>query len=75
MGILDELNSKTSQLDELRAWLASQPKKDRDEWTVALTDTRYSCGAVARLLTAKGFPCKDNLIYRYRRAEAFNVNR
>ena len=74
MGILDELKPKTTQLDELDAWIASRPKDEQAEWKIALSDdVRYSCGAIARLLTSKGCRANDNLVLRYRRREANRV--
>lgn len=73
MGILDELRSKGTRIDELAAWIAARPKAEREEWMVAIGDeARYSSGAIARLLTAKGFPANDNLVLRYRKREAMN---
>lgn len=71
MGILEELTPRVPAVKRLEAWLESRPKAEREEWKTALAETSlYSSGAIARLLTAKGFPADDNMVARYRRSEA-----
>jgi hypothetical protein len=76
MGILDELTAKVPAASRLDQWLETRPKAERDEWRKALAETKvYSSGAIARLLTAKGFPADDNMVARYRRMEARRVSK
>jgi hypothetical protein len=76
MGILDELTPKLPAIDRLEQWLEARPPKERQEWQEAISQRKaYSSGTIARLLTAKGFPCDDNLVARYRRREASRVAR
>ena len=73
MGILEELRPKNGRINELAAWIASRPKAEREEWLAAMKDeVKYSSGAIARLLTAKGFAANENLVFRFRKREALN---
>jgi hypothetical protein len=68
MGILDELESKRTSSELLDDWLANRTEEERTEWLIAFADdARYSCGALSRLLNAKGFRANDNMVARYRR--------
>jgi hypothetical protein len=76
MGILDQLETKLTAVERLDIWLESRPKQEREEWRAAFIATdQYSDGALARLLTAKGFPAEYNLVHRYRAREVRRATR
>jgi len=67
MGILEELAPKRNKIAELRAWIDSQPQKDREEWLEVLRrGDIYSTKSILALLVKRGVVINENAVARFR---------